>query len=189
MIDKKSNESRRKLLKSIAAGGGAIIAGKSLPENWSRPVVDSVMLPAHALTSLEQYTSDPSNAALENDSLLADAMDSFIPEAAAAGKNGGDKLWEITCLTLNPDRSVKVDGLLTDGDDTVLVKAAAVWIGGDPVYMTIFGCTEIEEFDLSVRVTDISNGVARGYYLLDEEDKVNFYCPAGACSAPACPPD
>ena len=51
MTDKKSSENRRKLLKSIAAGSGAIVAGKSLPESWSRPVVDSVMLPAHAQTS------------------------------------------------------------------------------------------------------------------------------------------
>ncbi len=52
MTDKKSNERRRKLLKSIAAGSGVIVAGKSLPESWSRPIVDSVMLPAHAQTSL-----------------------------------------------------------------------------------------------------------------------------------------
>ena len=45
------NENRRKLLKSIAAGSGAVIAGKSLPESWSKPVVDSVMLPVHAQTS------------------------------------------------------------------------------------------------------------------------------------------
>ena len=50
---RKSDKSRRKLLKSIAAGSGAIVAGKSLPESWSRPVVDSVMLPAHAQTSTE----------------------------------------------------------------------------------------------------------------------------------------
>ena len=52
MKDKKSIESRRKLLKSIAAGSGAIVAGKSLPDSWSKPIVDSVMLPAHAQTSL-----------------------------------------------------------------------------------------------------------------------------------------
>lgn len=46
-----SNKSRRKLLKSIAAGSGAVIAGKSLPESWSKPVVDSVLLPVHAQTS------------------------------------------------------------------------------------------------------------------------------------------
>ena len=52
----KSNESRRKLLKSIAAGSGAVVAGKSLPENWVRPVVDSVVLPAHAQTSPPELT-------------------------------------------------------------------------------------------------------------------------------------
>lgn len=48
-----SDTSRRKLLKSIAAGTGTVIAGKSLPESWSRPVVDSVILPAHAQTSTD----------------------------------------------------------------------------------------------------------------------------------------
>ena len=51
MTDKKSNDSRRKLLKSIAAGSGAVVAGKSLPESWSKPVVDSMLLPAHATTT------------------------------------------------------------------------------------------------------------------------------------------
>ena len=51
MTDKKSSENRRKLLKSIATGSGAVIAGRSLPESWSRPVVDSVLLPSHAQTS------------------------------------------------------------------------------------------------------------------------------------------
>lgn len=59
MTEEKSSESRRKLLKSIAAGSGAIVAGKSLPESWSRPVVDSVMLPAHAQTSLISCSPDP----------------------------------------------------------------------------------------------------------------------------------
>ena len=51
MTDKKSNDSRRKLLKSIAAGSGAVVAGKALPESWSKPIVDSVVLPAHAETT------------------------------------------------------------------------------------------------------------------------------------------
>ena len=59
MTDKKSSESRRKLLKSIAAGSGAIVAGKSLPDSWSRPVVDSVMLPAHAQTSPVEPPVEP----------------------------------------------------------------------------------------------------------------------------------
>ncbi len=51
MTDKKSNDSRRKLLKSIAAGSGALVAGKSLPKSWSKPVINTVLLPAHAETS------------------------------------------------------------------------------------------------------------------------------------------
>jgi len=62
MEDKKSIESRRKLLKSIAAGSGAIIAGKSLPENWTKPVVDSVILPVHAQTSCTLSMSATSTA-------------------------------------------------------------------------------------------------------------------------------
>lgn len=72
MTEKKSNESRRKLLKSVAAGSGAIVAGKSLPESWSRPVVDSVMLPAHAQTSppssLSCSPSSVSTTAVSDDS-------------------------------------------------------------------------------------------------------------------------
>jgi hypothetical protein len=88
MTDKKSNESRRKLLKSIAAGGGAVVAGKSLPESWSRPVVDSVMLPAHAVTSAYSYTRrETENVNVgrfmktESNSLLA----GLIPDAHAGG--------------------------------------------------------------------------------------------------------
>ena len=59
MKDKQSSESRRKLLKSIATGSGAIIAGKSLPESWAKPVVDSVMLPVHAQTTSCDLDSIP----------------------------------------------------------------------------------------------------------------------------------
>lgn len=64
MTDKKSSESRRKLLKSLAVGSGAVVAGKALPESWSRPVVDSMVLPAHAQTSVcnavdDVYDNDP----------------------------------------------------------------------------------------------------------------------------------
>ena len=43
--------SRRRILKTIAAGGGAVVAGKTLPQSWYKPVVETVVLPAHAQTS------------------------------------------------------------------------------------------------------------------------------------------
>jgi len=39
----------------MAAGSGVILAGKSLPDSWVRPAVDSVILPAHAQTSPTLY--------------------------------------------------------------------------------------------------------------------------------------
>lgn len=48
---KHNNGARRRLLKSLVAGGGAVAMGKTLPESWTRPMVEAVVLPAHAQTS------------------------------------------------------------------------------------------------------------------------------------------
>jgi hypothetical protein len=85
-------KARRRLLKSLAAGSGAIVAGKSLPENWGRPVVDSVMLPAHAQTSLLN-SSGPGSLVNQNvfqgpreqESLLAYVADALLPQARGQG--------------------------------------------------------------------------------------------------------
>ena len=39
---------RRKALKNILAGTSAVVATKSVPENWTSPKLDSVIIPAHA---------------------------------------------------------------------------------------------------------------------------------------------
>jgi len=48
MKEKKLSLSRRNLMKSIAASSSVVIAGESLPDKWAKPIVDSVILPAHA---------------------------------------------------------------------------------------------------------------------------------------------
>jgi len=58
MTDKKSNDNRRNLLKSIAVGSGAVVAGKSIPEAWSKPAVDSILLPAHAATTTDDLPTE-----------------------------------------------------------------------------------------------------------------------------------
>lgn len=87
MTDKKSCENRRKLLKSIAAGSGAIVAGKSLPESWSRPVIDSIVLPAHAQTSGGPFAGAASQpvGTLDSDSIFGQVTDKLIPKAHAVG--------------------------------------------------------------------------------------------------------
>ena len=59
MAEAKLTKSRRKLLKSIALGGGAIAVGKTLPQSWTRPVVESVMLPAHAIATPQEEEELP----------------------------------------------------------------------------------------------------------------------------------
>jgi hypothetical protein len=46
--DSRFARSRRTALKTIFAAGGAAVAAKSLPERWSKPIVEAVVLPAHA---------------------------------------------------------------------------------------------------------------------------------------------
>ena len=50
-MNKKNTSTRRKALKSIVIGSGVVVAGKSMPESWSKPVIDAVLLPAHAQTT------------------------------------------------------------------------------------------------------------------------------------------
>ncbi|GEM_PF-6431708 len=42
---------RRELLKAIAATSGAVIAASMLPSQWTKPIIDAGVLPAHALVS------------------------------------------------------------------------------------------------------------------------------------------
>jgi hypothetical protein len=50
-------EERRKILKSTLAGG-AIVTANIMPDDWTEPVLDSIILPAHAQTSGDAADSD-----------------------------------------------------------------------------------------------------------------------------------
>ena len=49
--DSSNSEDRRSKLKQILTGGGVIAGGAAIPNQWSRAVVESVVLPAHAQTT------------------------------------------------------------------------------------------------------------------------------------------
>lgn len=42
---------RREVIKTLAAGGGALAAAAFLPSKWSKPVIQAGVLPAHAQAS------------------------------------------------------------------------------------------------------------------------------------------
>lgn len=140
MTDKKYRGSRRKLLKSIAAGSGAIVAGKSLPESWSRPIVDSVMLPAHA------RTSDPTiyysgtvqrGASIESDgnSLLAMLGNSLLPNVEASDHDGGygkGNGWYICAIVSGGIADLTMGGLhyISSGDCAGIFRRGNIPLDG-----------------------------------------------------------
>ena len=54
MTDKNDNQSskqgegRRGALKKLLAGGGVVVGSSALPSEWTKPVIESIVLPAHA---------------------------------------------------------------------------------------------------------------------------------------------
>src|SRR5438132_5115055 len=60
-LDKK--QGRRDVLKGgVVVGGAAVAAALSLPKKWTRPVVEAVVVPAHAQTSPGSPTPSPTSA-------------------------------------------------------------------------------------------------------------------------------
>jgi len=51
MADNNRNSARRRLLKIIAGSGSAAVGAGLVHREWARPVVQAVVLPAHAQTS------------------------------------------------------------------------------------------------------------------------------------------
>lgn len=102
-----SNAARRRLLKSLAIGG-AVIAGKNLPAGWSRPVVDAVVLPAHAQASClavddtyDLNPGSPNGSVPAPGVLINDVATSVVSNTAAVLVQGGP----VNTLTVNSDGS------------------------------------------------------------------------------------
>ncbi|MFH1152184.1 MAG: hypothetical protein V1793_00055 [Pseudomonadota bacterium] len=57
--DQNQLESRRKVLRKLLIGGGVVAGAGLLPDKWTKPVVDFVVVPAHAQTSGHIPTPTP----------------------------------------------------------------------------------------------------------------------------------
>lgn len=143
-----SDESRRKLIKSIAAGSGAIVAGKNLPESWTKPVVDSVMLPAHAQTSqLVEFTYQ--STLVDNDT--CDGATSGLPNVTNLD-------FDVSTATPNGLGTVDVTihGDIDQQDEWYMISVEGVDLG--PVGNAGFGThtinTVFNNVDLSAAAAD-----------------------------------
>jgi len=74
---------RRILLKGLAGSGATAAAIKMLPATWTRPVVDSVTLPAHAATSVTLNGDFSGSAPAQIAGVDNRLIDAFISSAVA----------------------------------------------------------------------------------------------------------
>lgn len=82
--ESESGSSRRRMLKGIAASGAVIAGQEVLPDKWSKPLVDAVVLPAHAqATGASTRTTDDDEAATDDES-------SDITSTDDVGSDGSD---------------------------------------------------------------------------------------------------
>ena len=71
---------RRRALKTAILGGAAVA---STPEKWSKPMVDSILLPAHATTT-DVVASDPTTLLTQGGVGYLDIDETFPPEQPEA---------------------------------------------------------------------------------------------------------
>jgi len=104
---------RRRVLQSIAAGG-ATITVKAMPEKWSKPVLDTAMLPVHAQSTCEAetLTCTVTNITFAAEGLATGSVSPSVPITGPAGSALVDVLLHVTgfqtCPTL-PSTIQQVD--------------------------------------------------------------------------------
>ncbi len=88
----KTNHARRKLLKQMAIGSGAITGFYLLPKKWTTPIIDSIIIPAHAQTSNPEVTFDINcTAGVPSEGAQCSTIaQSFILDGSVSASDGRD---------------------------------------------------------------------------------------------------
>lgn len=110
------DRTRRKVVKGLAAGAGALAAYHTLPFNWSTPIIEQIFLPAHAQTSgvspggaiscnIEYLGMDGGNYLLRVTLTVSPpeagvALHARVSETSLSGNN--DEVWEGTATSAGP---------------------------------------------------------------------------------------
>jgi len=148
--DTEAERARRTILKSLAAGGGAAVIARTLPEQWRDPLIQSVSLPAHA-----QATGVRSVYGGDMDVVAVTPMPQQELEQIASTRSGPGRLIDVFVpaaaagIFQGPD-------LLSDfcggGDPTLLIEVDRTVAELHPVRICISFLTNLESdaFNLPV---------------------------------------
>jgi len=102
---------RRRLVRSLAAGGGALSATALLPNSWTKPVVNTVILPAHA-----QLSGLPQSMTFAFANLAPSASGAVFACSAAGPEMNGATITLAQPVT--PGTAVDFSIALLEGDAT-----------------------------------------------------------------------
>ena len=94
---KRSKQTRRNILKSMAIGSGAVASAKAVPEQWTKPVLNSLILPAHGQTSPLCEFNASAEVLQTSDSIVSLGTFNF-PGAEDVGVGAGDLDFEFTAM-------------------------------------------------------------------------------------------
>lgn len=92
--------SRRKALKTALAGGAVVTAG-SVPAKWVAPVVEAVVLPAHAQTSTAESSSDAEDETLSCNNIIYEGQIPVVAETCGTSATVSISLRPAPDRTLN----------------------------------------------------------------------------------------
>ena len=173
----KKTTARRKLIKSLAAGS---IVGVSLPEKWSQPIINSVLLPAHAQTT----TGGPQFAGIILNGIVStepptrtntgDLIDFFVSPAYALDDLDG------SCVQLSSP-----SGTLFSNDTLKyeIIMGGTLYSGSTTVSGNFYSGT-LGDGSISfkhVRNKDNSSVVDAIFCVITDGSKIySAYCPGGS---------
>ncbi len=104
-----NDSGRRKLLKSLTVGSAVAVTAKSMPKEWTKPVVNEVLLPAHAQTTMPPFIpnfhgGNPMNRVngvtglSAPEQIFKGIIDSIIPTAQACVCRNVDVVIQHCCV-------------------------------------------------------------------------------------------
>jgi len=182
------NPSRRSLLKSLAATGTIATAGYRLPERWVSPVVDAIVLPAHARSSPAMGTYQDIVAldvVTGGDTAVMRLRDLLIPSVRASAEGTadaggtGDCELEICVNVVNEQASVNISSPYGYGSEHASLPFDIEIILNDTIEPCVAFVTGMHDAGANAIVGQVSfccSGDVVGYTARQG---------AGSCSSPA----
>lgn len=166
-----AQEARRTLLKKAAASSGVVATAAALPNTWVKPVLNSVITPAHAQTSAPTVgvfssTGLQASIPLTSEGPQYALLDLFFP-AAHANTNVGESIcgsgmiapFNTFTLFIRVNANLSVDFAVDGGfefDDSPIICSGTSTVVGSTIADTSISVGDFDGGSCSIELTNIT---------------------------------